>query len=278
MLRTSTQVPFHVRRMVAPLLGLPVKRIRVIKPRIGGGFGGKQEMLIEDIVGHLVLATRRPVRLELTREEEFVSARTRHAQTVTFRTGVDAMTGKLVAQDMKVVANTGAYGVHGFTVQSVTGLRGLSSYNCPAKRYSCDVVYTNRLGGRRDARLRRPAGRCSHSSPTWTTSQRRSGIDPVELRRKNWVGVGDPLDIAPGSVSAAVPRMWHPRTCRASPAAAPRNASRRRCGRSAGTGVPTSRGNARLTGPASGGGSGFALCVHGLGHPVRRHGCRVRSR
>ena len=57
--------------MVAPLLGLPVKRIRVIKPRIGGGFGGKQEMLIEDIVGHLVLATRRPVRLELTREEEF---------------------------------------------------------------------------------------------------------------------------------------------------------------------------------------------------------------
>ena len=66
-LRSSTQVPYHVRRMVAPLLGLPVKRIRVIKPRIGGGFGGKQEMLIEDIVGYLVLATRRPIRLELTR-------------------------------------------------------------------------------------------------------------------------------------------------------------------------------------------------------------------
>ncbi|EQD46970.1 Aldehyde oxidase and xanthine dehydrogenase, molybdopterin binding domain protein, partial [mine drainage metagenome] len=80
-LRSSTQVPFHTRRMLAPLLGLSVKQIRVIKPRIGGGFGAKQEMLIEDIVGHLVLATRRPVRLELTREEEFVSSRTRHAQT-----------------------------------------------------------------------------------------------------------------------------------------------------------------------------------------------------
>ena len=86
-LRSSTQVPFHVRRMIAPLLGLPVKRIRVVKPRLGGGFGAKQEMLIEDIVGHLVLATRRPVRLELTREEEFISTRVRHAQTITLRTG-----------------------------------------------------------------------------------------------------------------------------------------------------------------------------------------------
>ncbi len=74
-IRTSTQVPFHTRRMLAPLVGLPVKQIRVIKPRIGGGFGAKQEMLIEDIVGHLVLATRRPVRLELSREEEFVGSR-----------------------------------------------------------------------------------------------------------------------------------------------------------------------------------------------------------
>jgi putative selenate reductase molybdopterin-binding subunit len=59
-IRTSTQVPFHVRRMIAPLIGLPVKRIRVIKPRIGGGFGGKQEMLIEDLCAHLTVATGRP--------------------------------------------------------------------------------------------------------------------------------------------------------------------------------------------------------------------------
>ena len=65
-IRTSTQVPFHVRRMLAPVLGLPVKRIRVIKPRIGGGFGGKQEVLIEDVAAHLTIATGRPVLYEFT--------------------------------------------------------------------------------------------------------------------------------------------------------------------------------------------------------------------
>jgi putative selenate reductase molybdopterin-binding subunit len=194
-IRTSTQVPFHVRRMVAPLLGLPVKRIRVVKPRIGGGFGAKQEMLIEDIVGHLALATRRPVRLELSREEEFISSRTRHPQTITYRTGVDAE-GRLVAQDMHVLGNTGAYGTHGFTVQSVTGLRGLSSYNCPAKRFTCDVVYTN---------IPVPGAYRGYGAPQAEFAleshmediARRLGIDSLEFRRRNWVRVGDPLDIAP---------------------------------------------------------------------------------
>jgi putative selenate reductase molybdopterin-binding subunit len=194
-LRTSTQVPFHVRRMVAPLIGLPVKRIRVVKPRIGGGFGGKQEMLIEDIVAHLVLATRRPVRLELTREEEFTASRTRHGQTITYRTGVTEE-GKLVAQDMKVVANAGAYGAHGFTVQSVTGLRGLSSYNCPAKRYRCDVVYTNRLVAGAMRGYGAPQGVFALESHMDDIAA-ALGMDPVELRRLNWVGLGDRLDIAP---------------------------------------------------------------------------------
>ena len=87
-IRTSTQVPFHVRRMVAPLLGLPVRRIRVVKPRIGGGFGGKQEMLIEDLCAHLTIATGRPVKFEYTRQLEFSSARTRHPQRLRFRSGV----------------------------------------------------------------------------------------------------------------------------------------------------------------------------------------------
>jgi putative selenate reductase molybdopterin-binding subunit len=194
-LRTSTQVPFHVRRMVAPLLGLPVRRIRVVKPRVGGAFGGKQEMLIEDVVGHLVLATRRPVRLELTREEEFASARTRHPQTITYRTGVGA-DGKLVAQDMRVLANAGAYGTHAFTVQSTTGLRGLSSYNCPAKRYSCDVVYTNTpvAGAMRGYGAPQAlfALECHMEDVA-----RELGLDPIEFRRSNWVRVGDRLDIAP---------------------------------------------------------------------------------
>src|SRR5687768_14164490 len=81
-IRTSTQVPFHVRRMLAPVLNLPVKRIRVIKPRIGGGFGGKQEVLMEDVPAHLTIATRRPVIYEYTREEEFIGARARHPMKI----------------------------------------------------------------------------------------------------------------------------------------------------------------------------------------------------
>jgi putative selenate reductase molybdopterin-binding subunit len=192
---SSTQVPFHVRRMVAPLLGLPVKRIRIIKPRIGGGFGAKQEMLIEDIVGHLTMATGRPVRLELTREEEFMSSRSRHPQTATFKTGVDAH-GNLTAQEMRVVANTGAYGTHGLTVQMVTGMRGLSSYNCPAKHFDCDVAYAN---------IPVPGAFRGYGAPQalfvleahMDDVAASIGMDPIEFRRRNWTRVGDPLDMVP---------------------------------------------------------------------------------
>ena len=87
-IRTSTQVPFHIRRILAPVLRLPVKRIRVIKPRIGGGFGGKQEVLIEDVAAHLTIATGRPVIYETTREEEFIAARSRHPMRIRMKTGV----------------------------------------------------------------------------------------------------------------------------------------------------------------------------------------------
>jgi putative selenate reductase molybdopterin-binding subunit len=191
---SSTQVPFHVRRMVAPLLGIPVKQIRIIKPRIGGGFGVKQEMLIEDIVGHLTIVTDKPVRLELTREEEFVSSRTRHPQTITYRTGVDA-DGKLTAQEMTIVANTGPYGTHGLTVQMVTGLRGLSSYNCPVKKFDCKVAYTN---------IPVPGAYRGYGAPQALFALEAHmediadalGMDSIEFRRLNWTQVGDPLDIA----------------------------------------------------------------------------------
>ena len=194
-IRTSTQVPFHTRRMLAPLVGLPVKQIRVIKPRIGGGFGAKQEMLIEDIVGHLVLATRRPVRLELTRDEEFVGSRTRHSAKVRFRTGV-TNDGRLVAQDMSVIANTGPYGVHGFTVSSVTGMRGLSSYNCPAKQYGCEVVYTNGPVAGAMRGYGAPQGVFALESHLEDVA-RALGLDPIEFRRQNWVRANDQLDIVP---------------------------------------------------------------------------------
>ncbi len=192
---SSTQVPFHVRRMVAPLLGLPVKRIRIIKPNIGGGFGAKQEMLIEDIVGHLTMRTGRPVRLELTREEEFVSSRTRHPQTITYTTGIDAE-ARLVAQRMEIIGNTGPYGTHGLTVQMVSGLRGLSSYNCPVKVFDCKVVYTN---------IPVPGAYRGYGAPQALFALEAHmediaadiGMDSIAFRRLNWTGVGDPLDIAP---------------------------------------------------------------------------------
>ncbi len=194
-IRTSTQVPFHVRRMVAPLLGLPVRRIRIIKPRIGGGFGVKQEMLIEDIVGHLTIATGRPVRLELNRSEEFRSSRTRHPQTITYKTGVMA-DGTLHSMEMRVIGNTGAYGTHGLTVQTVTGLRGLSSYNCQHRKFDCLVVYTN---------LPVPGAYRGYGAPQALFAlechmdeiAHALGMDPIEFRRRNWVQAGDTLPIAP---------------------------------------------------------------------------------
>jgi putative selenate reductase molybdopterin-binding subunit len=192
-LRTATQVPFHVRRMVAPLIGMPIKNIRVMKPRIGGGFGAKQEMLIEDIAAHLAIATRRPVRLLLDREEEFASSRTRHPQTITYKTGV-MKDGSLHAQRMHVIGNTGPYGTHGFTVQNVTGLRGLSSYNAKHKEFDCQVVYTN---------IPVPGAYRGYGAPQAEFAleshmediARELGRDAMDFKRQNWVKVGDRLDI-----------------------------------------------------------------------------------
>src|SRR5437763_16439884 len=118
--RTSTQVPYHVRRIIAPVIGLPPRRIRVIKPRIGGGFGVKQEVLIEDICALLTIVTDHPVKLEFSRAEEFRSSRSRHPQILRMKTGVKR-DGTIVANSMTVLANTGAYGRHAMTVQSNTG-------------------------------------------------------------------------------------------------------------------------------------------------------------
>ncbi|GAB4571382.1 MAG: molybdopterin-dependent oxidoreductase [Anaerolineae bacterium] len=192
--RTSTQVPFHVRRMLAPLVGLPVKRIRVIKPRIGGGFGGKQEMLIEDLCAHLTIATGRPVRFEYTREQEFTSARSRHPQILRFKTGV-TKEGEVVAAELYVIGNTGAYGSHGLTVQMVTGFRALTTYNAPYSRFVCDVVYTN---------IPSPGAYRGYGAPQGLFAlevhmeeiAEALGMDVVEFKRKNWIKVGDSMVMA----------------------------------------------------------------------------------
>ncbi|MFN2304671.1 MAG: molybdopterin-dependent oxidoreductase [Anaerolineales bacterium] len=146
---TSTQVPFHVRRQLAPVLGLPIKRIRVIKPRIGGGFGGKQEVLIEDVAAHLTIATGRPVIYEMTRTEEFLAARPRHPMRIKLKTGVKN-DGTITANEMYCLSDTGAYGCHALTVTGNTGHKAMALYvgdgpyrQHPNIRFFADIVYTN---------------------------------------------------------------------------------------------------------------------------------------
>src|SRR4029078_9534850 len=193
MVRTSTQVPFHVRRIIAPLLGIPIRRIRVVKPRIGGGFGGKQEILIEDLCGMLTLRTGRPVRLEYTREEELTAARTRHPQIVTLKTGVED--GRFTAIELKVLENTGAYGTHALTVMSVTGNRALSLYKATTLRYERRAVYTTRAVAGAFRGYGCPQGFFALESHVDEVA-RALGEDPLEFRQAHHVQEGEDTPMA----------------------------------------------------------------------------------
>jgi putative selenate reductase molybdopterin-binding subunit len=192
--RTSTQVPYHVRRIIAPVIGLPPRRIRVIKPRIGGGFGVKQEVLIEDLCALLTIATERPVRLEYSRAEEFTSSRSRHPQIIRMKTGV-RRDGTIVANAMTLVANTGAYGTHALTVQSNTGAKTLPIYPCPNLRFEARVVYTNLPPAGAFRGYGVPQGFFALESHIDEVA-RQLGMDALEFRRKNWIKTGDPIMLA----------------------------------------------------------------------------------
>jgi putative selenate reductase molybdopterin-binding subunit len=192
-IRTSTQVPFHIRRMVAPLIGLPVKKIRVIKPRIGGGFGNKQELILEDLCAHLTLATHRPVRMEYTRTQEFTSSRSRHANIVRYKVGVKDEV--ITAADLYLIGDTGAYGAHALTVNMVGGFKGLTLYNPPNANFVSDVVYTNTP----------PAGafrgygamQCQYGIEVLMGEiADKLGLDVVEFKRKNWLKIGEPMHLS----------------------------------------------------------------------------------
>ncbi|MDD5544655.1 MAG: molybdopterin-dependent oxidoreductase [Acidobacteriia bacterium] len=192
--RTSTQVPFHVRRIIAPLLGLPIQRIRVIKPRIGGGFGGKQEILIEDLCGMITMRTSRPCRMEFTRAEELHAARTRHPQIVRVKSGA-RKDGTLTALSMNILENTGAYGTHALTVQCVSGSRALSLYRCPNIQFEANAVYTNLPVAGAFRGYGSPQGFFAVDSHMDELAE-KLGVDPLEFRKKNHVQEGDPTPIA----------------------------------------------------------------------------------
>lgn len=186
-IRSSTQVPFHVRRMLAPVLGLPEKRIRVVKPRIGGGFGNKQEVY-EDICAHLTIATGRPVLLEYTRQEQFAASTTRHSMVFKMRTGVKR-DGTIVANEMVVLADTGAYGNHALTVTGNTGHKAMSLYDVEHIRFWADIVYTNRVPSGAYRGYGVPQGFVALEAHMERIC-REMGWDPLEFRLRNAVKPG----------------------------------------------------------------------------------------
>jgi putative selenate reductase molybdopterin-binding subunit len=210
-IRTSTQVPFHTRRQVAMILQLPVQKVRIIKPRIGGGFGGKQEMLLEDITGALALAARRPVKIEYTREEEFYMARSRHPQILKVKIGAKR-DGTIVANQMSVLATTGAYGSHSSTVQGNTGSKVLPLYRAPNMKFDCTVVYTNCPVAGAFRGYGCPQGFFAQETVIDEIAH-ELGMDPIELRRKNMIRAGDidALSAELGEGRKGLPR--HIRSC-----------------------------------------------------------------
>lgn len=196
-IRSSTQVPFLTRRALAGLFKLPPDKVRVFCERVGGGFGGKQEMLVEDILALAALRTGRPVKLELTREEQFVATSTRHPMRVTVKAGADK-DGRLTALQLDVLSNTGAYGNHAGPVLFHAVSESISVYNCPNKKVDAIACYTNTL----------PAGAFrGYGLPQTLIAveaaidelARQLGISPYEMRRRNMVKPGDPMLSPPGS-------------------------------------------------------------------------------
>ena len=187
-IRTSTQVPFHIRRMLAPVLGLPIKRIRVIKPRIGGGFGNKQEVMLEGICAHLTVATGRPVRMEYSRQEQFMSSTSRHPMHIKMRTGV-MEDGTIVANEMLILSDTGAYGNHALTVTGNTGHKAMSLYDVPNIRFHADIVYTNLPASGAYRGYGVPQGFFALETHMERIA-RKMGLDPLEFRLRNAVQPG----------------------------------------------------------------------------------------
>jgi len=178
--RTATQVPHMVRRTLSTLLDLPTSHIRIVRPNVGGSFGTKQGIVLEDICALLTLATHRPVSLTYSRTDEFRAGRVQQRHIVRMKTGTKR-DGTLLAQQMLVLASTGAYATHPLLRANQTS--PLTLYSCSHQRFSADVFYTNT-----------PSSITSHEiAPELFALEchmdevaQRLGIDALTLRRKNW--------------------------------------------------------------------------------------------
>lgn len=189
--RTSSQTPFLTKDALCYLYDLDPINVRVFCERVGGGFGGKQEMLTEDIAVLAALKTGRPVKLEFTREEEFIGATTRHPMTIHVKVGA-RRDGVLTALQLRVVSNTGAYGNHGGeTLYNGCG-DSVAAYRCPNKKVDAYTVYTNLVpaGAFRGYGI---AQAIFAVESAMDELARSLNIDPVAFRRQNAVRPGEPI-------------------------------------------------------------------------------------
>ncbi len=187
---SSTQIVFHCRRILSRALGIPKSRIRVEKPRIGGGFGAKQTAVCEVYPAFVTWKTGRAAQLIYTREESLIAGSPRHEMQIRVRLGADK-NGKIRALDLYTLSNTGAYGEHGPTTVGLTGHKSIPLYtgSLEAFRFSYDVVYTNH----QSAGAYRGYGATQGIFALETTVNElaeRLGMDPTVLRDRNMVKEG----------------------------------------------------------------------------------------
>jgi putative selenate reductase molybdopterin-binding subunit len=195
-IRSSTQTPFLTRRALAALFDLDPAKVRVFCERMGGGFGAKQEMLVEDIVALAVLKTGQPVKLEFTREEQFIGATTRHPMRVRIKAGA-RNDGRLTAMEMHVISNTGAYGNHSFAVLNHACGESFGVYRCDNKKIDGFAVYTNTVPAGAFRGYGLPQTNFAVES-AMDELARKIGMEPIEFRARNVVRPGDPM-ISTGS-------------------------------------------------------------------------------
>ena len=187
--RTSSQAPFIAKQKLCHIFALRARDLHVFTERVGGGFGGKQEMISEDLCVLATLKTGRPVKWEFTREEQFIGATTRHQMTTRVKLGAKR-DGTLTAIDVHVVSNTGAYGGHASETLACSLGGPLAAYRCANKKAVGYAVYTNMVPG---GGFRGYGG----SQTTFAIESaidelaRLLGMDPFEIRRKNMVRPGD---------------------------------------------------------------------------------------
>ena len=193
---TSTQVPYIVQCLLASTLGIPENHVRVIKPNVGGGFGGKMELRPWDFcAAFMALRTGRPVKFTLTREEELTTGRRRHPMTMRSKIGF-TKEGLITAKEFEVLLDGGGYNAMGPTATFLCGTMGALLYRYPAYRYFGRHVYTNKPPASAMRGFGAPQALFAAETQMSMVAE-ELGIDPIDLRLKNAMEEGDVIpDVA----------------------------------------------------------------------------------